>query len=162
MGNTRKIPIEEWLKMASNGSSITARIQLNGVSMQPLVRRNRDYVTIMPLDRDVMKGDIVMFLRDDGMYVVHRVRYFSEDTVTTLGDNCSYEDRPIPRERVYGLITKVERGKKTLMVDTPFWRGIGRVWMAVLPIRRIIYFVRRKIRACLARVYKRLFKEKLK
>ncbi|MBQ0059556.1 MAG: hypothetical protein KBS83_06330, partial [Lachnospiraceae bacterium] len=59
--SVRNISIEEWTAMAAQGIDIPVRIQLHGYSMQPLIRRMRDYVTIVPVDREMMVGDVVLF-----------------------------------------------------------------------------------------------------
>lgn len=139
MEHIRKLSVEAWISMCQEGIFTAVRIPLAGTSMYPLVRINRDYVTIVPLKRALKKGDIVLFLRQDGAYVVHRVRRCSGENVQTLGDNCRYPDAWIAQKDVYGLITRVERGKLCLQVDTPFWRGLGRIWMALLPARTVGY-----------------------
>jgi hypothetical protein len=141
-----EISIDEWSNLIKEGATPLVRISLNGVSMQPLIRRQRDIVTIVPLFRELKIGDIVLFQRADGAYVVHRLQKKFTDSVQTLGDNCSFADSPISIHSVLGIITHVSRGKHTIHVDTPFARFLGRMWMCFRPIRNIAKFCFRKLR----------------
>lgn len=116
--------------------------------MRPLVRRGRDHVTITPLTRALKKGDVVLFARRDGRYVVHRVRRLRVGAVETLGDACRNPDGWMPADCIWGLVTRVERGGRAINLDTPFSRSLGRVWMALLPLRRLYYSARRFAGRC--------------
>ena len=89
----RQLTISEWHSMAREGTAIPVRILIKGDSMFPLIRINRDYVTVLPLDEQPEKGDIVMFADQvKQRYVLHRVWKIEGDRVMTWGDNCSRPD----------------------------------------------------------------------
>ena len=44
-----------------------------GVSMLPMLRPNRDSVTLSPLPRQLKKYDLPLYRRNNGRYVLHRV-----------------------------------------------------------------------------------------
>lgn len=127
--------MEQWRHLALDGNDIPIRIHLDGDSMRPLIRRQRDMVTIIPLRRALRRGDIVLFADDAGRYVVHRVWKLGKAQVTTLGDHCMRPDPPLRRDQVWGLVIRVERGGRMLRVDQPMMRLLGRIWMALLPVR---------------------------
>lgn len=131
----REISIEEWRRLIGDGVKLAVNIPLNGNSMMPLVRRQRDRVTVVPVYRAPRRGDIVLFQRADGVFVVHRLLSIGEDTVRTLGDNCRAPDPPIPASSVLGIVTYVQRGKRMLHVDTALGRFAGRIWSVMLPVR---------------------------
>lgn len=134
--NTREISIEAWHALTIEGIDLPVHIQLYGHSMHPLIRFRQDYVTIRPVSRSLLPGDIVLFQRGDGRYVVHRVWKLRRQTVQTLGDHCMAPDEPIPAADVLGLVTHIQRGAHTFCVDTPFWRAAGRLRSASMPLRR--------------------------
>lgn len=136
----RNIPIETWHELVSRDIDLSVNIQLYGNSMRPLIRYKRDLVTIRSVNRKLCSGDIVLFRRADGKYVVHRIIKCRGCWVQTLGDNCRTPDAPVTAENVIGLVTYVQRGKHRLHVDTSFGRIMGRVWSISLPVRN---FVRR-------------------
>ena len=45
------ISIEEWSELAKEGVFVPVEITLSGASMQPLIRMNRDKVTILPVEK---------------------------------------------------------------------------------------------------------------
>ena len=68
------LSIPEWHRMALEGAAPPVRILLNGGSMNPLIRWNKDYVTIIPPDRKLVPGDIVLFIEPKTeRYVVPRM-----------------------------------------------------------------------------------------
>ena len=46
----RQIDIDEWHKLAQEGTPVSVRTLIRGNSMFPLIRINKDYATISPLE----------------------------------------------------------------------------------------------------------------
>lgn len=132
---SKKITIQTWHEMALQGVRLPMRIPINGVSMYPLIRRNRDMVTLMPVEAPLQRGDIVMFAdpaRD--RYVLHRVWQLEQDRVLTWGDNCDGPDGWMPPEMVWGKAMLIERGKRSITPDpakglklASRWHTVGKV-----------------------------------
>lgn len=154
---TRSIPMEAWCAMAREGAAPPVTICLEGESMRPLIRRGRDPVTIVPLQRTLRKGDVVLFNLGE-RYIVHRVWKLKPGWVRTFGDNCWNPEPWFPEEQVLGQVVRFIRDGRTIRLDTPFARGWGRVWLAVHPIRKLY----RRIRSLAAKVVKRLLKAVIK
>lgn len=131
------LTIAQWRELAQDGALLPVTIPLDGTSMQPLIRRNRDLVTIAPLaeGRDLLPGDIVLFEQPAGRFVCHRVRRVDGGRVQTLGDNCWNPDAWMTREQVLGLAVNVERGQRVVALDTALSRAFGCAWMALRPLR---------------------------
>ena len=146
----RQLTIPEWHNMALEGTKVPVRILISGDSMYPMIRKNRDYVTIYPLEEPPETGDIVLFSDPDrNRYVLHRVWQTGEDRVMTWGDNCIEPDGWMPLEMIWGRAVLIERGKrnirpkrKTGMRIAGFWHRFGRIWR---PARRYYLAVRRRI-----------------
>lgn len=119
------LSVEQWHEIAEQGADIPVRITVNGVSMLPLIRRDRDYVTVVPLKRKPVVGDIVLFTNDGARYVLHRVWAVDDGRTMTWGDNCVNPDGWIPSENVLGLAVKLERDDETIMLDTDSARREG-------------------------------------
>ena len=56
----RSLSIVQWCALARQGVVLPMRIPLDGDSMRPLIRRNRDRVTIVPLARPLRRGDAAL------------------------------------------------------------------------------------------------------
>ena len=149
---TRSIPMEQWCALAREGAAPPVTICLEGDSMRPLIRRGKDPVTIVPLRRELMKGDVVLF-RLGERYVVHRVWQLKEGLVRTFGDNCWNPEPWFPEEQVLGQVVRYARGGRTHRLDTPAARAWGRMWMAIHPIR-LCY---KRLRSLAGRCYRKVF-----
>ena len=134
MNNSLAIP--EWHRMAMEGTAPPVRITLNGGSMHPLIRWNRDYVTIIPLDRKLIPGDIVLLAEPGtGRYVMHRVWELRDGEVMTWGDNCDNPDGWFPLDAIWGRVKLIERGRREIPADpekglrwAKFWHRAGKVY----------------------------------
>lgn len=147
----KTISIPEWHQMAKNDKAPPVRIQLNGNSMYPLVRMNRDYVTISPLEKTPAVGDIVLFNNSCiDKYVVHRVWEIKDSMIQTWGDNCPVPDAWLPLDNVLGKITLIERGNRTIQPDpqkglclAKFWHRAGKIYRVG---KRYIQAIKRRIK----------------
>ena len=105
-----------------------------GVSMQPLLYEGKTYVIIMPLTRELKKGDLPIYIRPDGVYVIHRVIRTDEEYYYTRGDNCiTYEK--IPREWVLGEIVQIYRKGRVIKTTDAGYRLYVKVWGWIYPLR---------------------------
>ena len=149
-----ELSIEQWLELTKEGVVLPVHITLSGDSMRPLIRKGKERVTILPVTRPLMIGDIVLFHdKTSGRYVVHRVFRMENDKLQTLGDFCVHPDRWMDRSWVYGIVTEIHYRNRCFSTDSNFSRAFGRVWTAIRPIRPIYIGIHRGIR----RVYRRCF-----
>lgn len=131
---TKTLTISDWSLLAEQKVYIPMHIVLHGSSMEPLIKFERDFVNIIPVQlmkRELMPGDIVLFHRADGAYVVHRLYQIHKEDhmVQTWGDNCYAPDAPIKDTDVLGLVISCEKKGKTIPLDTEKQRAYGKKWM---------------------------------
>lgn len=104
-----------------------------GVSMEPMLRQNRDLVTIeVPVSR-LQKYDVALYKRDTS-YVLHRVIDVKEGYYLIRGDN-TYGIERVPEENVIGVLTRFQRKGKQHTVSEPGYRRYARFWNAIYPLR---------------------------
>lgn len=144
---------EIWEAMAKEGADIAIDVPILGCSMKPLLRPKGDFVKIVPLRRELMIGDIIIFRRDDGRLIMHRVWKLTKTHIQTIGDNCEWPDREITYDAVFGLVTHIVHGKHTIYVDNKFWRFVGRILTKTIPVRILMF---KYVKQPLWRVYKKL------
>ena len=126
----------EWHRMALEGAAPPVRILLNGGSMNPLIRWNKDYVTIIPPDRKLVPGDIVLFIEPKTeRYVVHRIWEIRNGQALTWGDSCEKPDGWFPIDAIWGRVVLIERGQREINPDpvkglrwAKFWHKAGKVY----------------------------------
>lgn len=147
LAQKQSLSIDQWYRYAEAGVNIPVKTLLSGSSMEPLIRYKKDIVTVIPLKRKLMPGDIVLLKRKDGAFVVHRCRCLLNDetAVQTWGDNCERPDEPIDIDSVLGLIVCMEKDGRQIMLDTDEQREYGIRWMDG-SAKRKIWFLKKQIK----------------
>ncbi len=146
--HVRALSVLQWREMALSGHAVPVRIQVNGSSMSPLIRRQRDYVTIVPMDRPPRVGDIVLFpgKRIGGDYVLHRVFKVEGQRMLTLGDGCLRPDGWMDVDKAWGRVIRVERGRLVMETERWGWRGMAALWVWLYPMRGGMVWMGRAVR----------------
>lgn len=108
----------------------------NGISMLPTIKEGRDIVTLSSPPPCLQKYDIVLYRRDSGQYVLHRVVRVGK-TYTMMGDNQTTLEQGISHGQIIALCTAIRRKGKLL--DTRAWgiRGRGVLFYHTRHLRRI-------------------------
>lgn len=118
---------------------------VSGSSMEPFLHPGRDSVILSAVgERRVRRGDILLFGRGDGSFVLHRVHRVDSRGVWFIGDAQSFIEGPIPRERLFAFVGCVIRGGKTITRHSPTW--------AFYSFRRVLKTVRQRLRGSLVSV----------
>ena len=115
----------------SKGASF--RFQAKGFSMTPFIG-NGDVIVVSPPSGDFFcLGEVVAFIQPEtGKLVVHRVVGKVRGAFLIKGDNMSDPDGVIPRPRILGYVTRVERDGKEVSLGL----GLERILIAFLTRRR--------------------------
>ncbi|MCC8151507.1 MAG: ATP-binding cassette domain-containing protein [Lachnospiraceae bacterium] len=85
-------------------------IPIRGVSMQPLLYTYTSHVLIRKLEGRPRKNDVVLYVRPDGVQVLHRVIGNDGDICLIRGDN-TYALERVPLSAVKGVMESAWRGK---------------------------------------------------
>ena len=106
-----------------------------GVSMEPMLRQNRDLVMIeVPASR-LKKYDVALYRRGRS-HVLHRVVGVRDGGYLIRGDN-TYALEDVPDEAVIGVLTGFVRKGKQISVSDPAYRRYVRVWDVIYPLRAL-------------------------
>ena len=140
-----RLSVEKWHQLALEGTYLPMVTTLNGYSMEPLIRNKKDLVTIMPVNRELLPGDIVLFIKSDGLFVVHRLYRIQDDgkKVQTWGDNCYNPDPAIDIASIWGIAVSVQKNGKQHLLDTDDQRQKGLKWLRS-KYKRQAWFVYRR------------------
>ncbi|MCQ2162684.1 MAG: S24/S26 family peptidase [Bacteroidales bacterium] len=136
------LPNEEFFstveELLAEGKSVSMKPK--GNSMIPFIRSGRDTVVLSPLTREVQVGDIVLFVIA-GRHILHRVFSIDGDFLTIMGDGNIRGKEHCSRADVVAVVTEIIREGSTVG-KAP---GKGRLWRFLLPFRRIILAVYRRV-----------------
>ena len=121
------------------------RIFPKGTSMLPLLRQGKDSVVLVKADGALSRGDVPLYKRDDGQYVLHRIVKVEKDgTYTMCGDNQTALERGIRSEQVIAVASAVYRKDKRVEKSALSYRIYVLLWRSFF-VRRV-YFKLRKLK----------------
>jgi len=124
-----------------------------GVSMRPLLREGKDVVVIEKLKSHLKKYDTVLFIRENGQYVLHRILKVMDDKCWIAGDNC-ISGEMVSNEQIIGLMTSIKRNGKVIKVTDWRYRLYVYLWCAAYPVRFFVLRLKLFVYRC-ARFVKR-------
>ena len=135
------------------GRSIVA--QTVGDSMQPLLGEGRTAVVVQPLAGPLKRGDLPLYRRPDGQYVLHRIVRVKDGVYYTRGDNRYNEPERVEPDWVLGVVTQVVRGGRTIPVTDGSYCCYTALWLASYPLRHGMHQLRWHLKKALHREKKR-------
>ena len=130
-----EILLEEAATLMQEGRDVT--FTPLGNSMLPFIRGGKDAVRLHKM-ADVNVGDMLL-VRLDGRYVLHRCIRKEENRLTLMGDGNLVGTEHCTTEDVLGTVVAIERNGKSIAP------GKGRWWKRLLPIRRYILALYRRL-----------------
>lgn len=113
---------------------ITAR----GNSMRPFLRDRIDRLILAKPCDAVQKGDVMLYEKPDGVFVLHRVVSKDEDgTFTFMGDCQNNKDVGVTADMIKAKLVGFFRGSKEISTDNPRYKKFVNIWMKSRFVRRI-------------------------
>ena len=153
------IPMEELFKAVKiqldNGGR--ARLTVTGRSMLPLLRAYRDAVELIPVNGRQQKGKIILYRRQDGQFVLHRIVELTPEGYICCGDNEAVRE-PVSHSQLLAVTDGLIRRGKTVTLDQFSYRVYTALWVGLFPLRGIYI----KIRRFCGRNYRKLRKSMIK
>lgn len=95
------------------------KIPITGTSMNPLLVQGRDFVFIEKPVLPLAVGDIPLYRRDDGAFVLHRVVATDVKGYTLSGDNQFLLEQGITDKHVIGVVTSMCIDGRVVEVTDP-------------------------------------------
>lgn len=113
-------------------SGSTYRFYPKGKSMLPLIKEGTDSVILSSV-ADLKKGDIVLYRRENGMFVIHRI-IMCDNTFTMCGDNQCTLEKGIKEDQILAKVTAIYKKEKLLNLDNKSYL----FYVKCLALRRFI------------------------
>lgn len=142
--------LEEYRELLKDESVEALPLVISGNSMSPFLIHGRDTIYISRLTRPVKRGDVLLYQRDSGAYILHRVYKIESDSFTMVGDAQTELESDIRPDQVIAIMTSAIRKGKIEAPGTFWWEFFETVWIRVLPFRPSI----RKIYTTISRLLK--------
>ena len=134
----------------------SAKTYTKGISMLPLLKENRDISVLIPIEKPLLPGDVVLYVRknEHQELVLHRIVKITADGFLIRGDN-TFSDERVRREDIVAVLGGFFRkGRYVDCQKSLFYRLYSSVWTGVYPLRK---FFRITLKRRLAKI-KHLFK----
>ena len=125
MNTTKSDPVKVDLEQLLRDGNII-RIRPQGYSMYPLFIPGRDEALIQQADStDCRRNDVVLYRRDQGILVLHRICRVTSDGFYMVGDNQFEVEGPLRPDQLRGrLIAFIHNGKE-ISVKNPVYRFLS-------------------------------------
>lgn len=132
--NHSKIDIEKYLNQGK-----VLEVEPQGNSMYPFLIQGRNRVILQKTDIDDLKrGDVILYRRDKGILVLHRIWKRKADVFYMMGDNQIIVEGPIRKEQICGKMTGFVHLGRTISTRNPIYIFLSRTWLLIRPIRSIV------------------------
>ena len=119
-----------------------------GTSMLPLIKEGRDSVILSRAFAPEV-GDIVLYRRENGQYVLHRIIGKEDSTFTLCGDNQTKPEFDIRESQILARVVSLTVNGRTFSCDSEKYRKWVKKWLN-MPYRRLCllsYRAKKKLKA---------------
>lgn len=112
---------------------------ISGNSMAPFLRHGRDTVYLSRVTQPLKKGDMILYRRPNGAYILHRIYAEHDGCYQLVGDGQCGLEPGIRPEQVLAVVTAVRRKGKLLQKGSFLWEFYEHTWLALLPVRPAVF-----------------------
>ncbi|MBR6609550.1 MAG: S24/S26 family peptidase [Oscillospiraceae bacterium] len=130
--------LEEYRQLLQDESIQVLPLVISGNSMSPFLVHGRDTIYLSRLDRPVKKGDVLLYKRDSGAYILHRVYKVEENGFTMVGDAQAALEKGIRTDQIIAVMTSALRKGKVQKPGCFWWEFFEKVWPWFVPVRPAI------------------------
>lgn len=126
------------LDMLEQGMKV--ELVVTGNSMYPMLRHKRDSVILKKCDNyKLKKGDITLYKRSNGQFVLHRIVKVNDSTYDFCGDNQHFIEKHIPKDNIIAVVKDFERNEKNYSCSSLCYTIYWRTRIFSIPFRRLLY-----------------------
>lgn len=127
----------EYAELLCSGAELP--LVVSGTSMNPFLASGSDTVRLTAPGEKPRRGDVLLFRRASGQYVLHRVIRIDGDKLWFAGDAQDELEGPVLKEQVIAQVTGVLRKGKVLTATSPTWRFYRYLWPMTVGHRKEIF-----------------------
>ena len=121
----------------------------NGISMLPLIRPGVDTVTLVE-PKEIKKSDIVLYRRDNGKFVLHRIMFVRKKDFVMRGDNQKYLETGLRRDQILALVKGITKdGAQVDMTSEEYQKYVKSLYRGIWKVR---------LRSFLSKIKHKIFK----
>ncbi len=125
--------LEEYRKLLETVDQLP--LLISGNSMSPFLVHGRDTVYLTKVNRPLKRGDIVLYRRKNGAYILHRIYAVEGNTFSMVGDAQTEIERGIAKAQIFAVVCSVIRKGQHLSPGCFWWNFFEKVWIRLIPFR---------------------------
>ena len=125
--------MEKFLLLIDAGETLS--LPVLGNSMSPFLVHQRDSVYLKRPDRPLKVGDIVLYRRKNGSYILHRIHSVKNGRFTMVGDAHTILEPDIEEYQIRAIAVRACRKGVTETPGSFWWEFFARIWIRSVPLR---------------------------
>ena len=133
-----EILLEEYRHLLKDENITALPLVISGNSMSPFLVHGRDTVYLSRLDRPAKRGDVLLYKRESGAYILHRVYKVEKDSYTMVGDAQTQLEQGIRQDQIIAIMTSALRKGKLQKKGSFWWEFFEKLWIRIIPLRPIL------------------------
>ena len=135
------------------------KIISRGTSMLPMLRDGVDTVVLVKKPSILKVGDVPLYQRENGEYVLHRIIAVKKDGYVMRGDNHIASEYPILNDQIIGILKAyIKNGKRIECTDFKY-RAYAFYVVHFMPVRLVIKRSVRLARRILGKIKRTVLKK---
>lgn len=142
------IPADQWVpvfvEMLKEGQKL--KIAPHGTSMYPFLISDRDEVVLIIPNRALKRGDVVLYRRNNGIHVLHRIHHIKDGGYYMIGDSQTEIEGPLEKEQILAIAESIIRKGKQISCNDKGYLLLYGVWLRIRILRPMIIKAWLKIR----------------
>ena len=111
---------------------------ISGSSMTPFLVHGRDTVYLTKVHRALQKGDMILYRRDSGSYILHRIYHVEADSFILVGDAQTELEYGVRQDQILALVCAVRRKGRLLQSGSFWWDFFQNIWIRMVPLRPLL------------------------
>lgn len=133
-----EILLEEYRHLLKDENITALPLVISGNSMSPFLVHGRDTVYLSRLDRPAKRGDVLLYKRESGAYILHRVYKVEKDSYTMVGDAQTQLEQGIRQDQIIAIMTSALRKGKLQKKGSFWWEFFEKLWIRIIPLRPML------------------------
>ena len=110
---------------------------VSGGSMTPFLVHGRDTVFLTKVSRPLKRGDIVLYQRKGGAYVLHRICSVEAGSFSMVGDAQTEIEHGITSSQIFAVVCAVDRKGRRQAPGSFWWDFFATIWIRMIPARPV-------------------------
>ena len=135
----------DYEKIIADGGVIP--LVVSGSSMNPFLVDGKDTVWLCAPDiKTVRKGSVLLFRRESGVLVLHRVRRVLPDGMLVMNGDAQKWCETVDPSQIVAVVSHTEKNGKKISCNSPAYKFLCAVWRFMMPVRPYLLGLWRRLR----------------